>query len=122
MNIVSVQQIGVDRYNIRKPDRIRILLNSQLRVIDSPDIGVSVRNISNRGFMAEALDEDGEGVPIGTNAMLFVPGIGWSLATVRWSLGGRFGARFSDSINMRQFWRANPPHRAHFAEELKILS
>jgi hypothetical protein len=116
MMVETVQQLGVDRYNIRKPDRIRIMLNTQLRIIDSPDREVAVRNISNRGFMAES----DEAVPIGSDAMLYLPGIGWTLATIRWSLGTRFGARFSDSINMRQFWRANPPRRTSYIDDIAL--
>ena len=118
MNVETVQQLGVDRYNIRKPDRIRITLSTQLRIIDSPDLVVAVRNISNRGFMAEG----DAPVAIGNSAMLFLPGVGWTLSTIRWSLGTRFGARFSDSINMRQFWRANPPRRLSIVDHLSLAS
>ena len=107
MMTATVHQLGVDRYNMRKPDRVRVLLNTQLRILEKPDVEVSVRNISNRGFMAES----NAPIPIGSDALLYLPGIGWSLATIRWSLGNRFGGRFSDSIDMRQFWRANPPPR-----------
>lgn len=111
-----VQQLGVDRYNVRKPDRHRVALETQIRMPLRPDISVSVRNLSSRGFMAELQG----GLPIGTDAMLFLPGIGWALATVRWSMGNRFGARFSDSINMRQFWRANPPRRLSYLHEVRL--
>jgi len=119
MNVAPVHQLGVDRYNVRKPDRVRIALNTKLRINHHPDMEVAVRNISNRGFMAEA---DGP-VPIGNDALLFLPGIGWTLASIRWSLGNRFGARFSDTLNMRQFWRANPPMRiVHPEEEAEALT
>jgi hypothetical protein len=113
MNIATVHQLGVDRYNVRKPDRVRVLLNTKLRVNQRPDMEVAVRNISNRGFMAEV---EG-GVAIGSDALLLLPGVGWTLASVRWSLGNRFGARFSDTLNMRQFWRANPPMRVSANED-----
>ena len=116
MNVGTVHQLGVDRYNIRKPDRVRILLNTHLRILDSPDVEVSVRNISTRGFMAE-----GEpGVAIGSDAMVFLPGVGWTLASIRWTTGDRFGARFAESLNMRQFWRANPPQRISFDDEIRL--
>ena len=113
MNIETVHQLGVDRYNIRKPDRLRVLLNTQLRIPDSPDLEVAVRNISTRGFMAEA----DVGVLIGSDVLLYLPGIGWTLASIRWSLGNRFGGRFSDAVNMRQFWRANPPKNISYIDE-----
>ncbi|MDB5698398.1 MAG: PilZ protein [Alphaproteobacteria bacterium] len=105
MTIETAHQLGVDRYNVRKPDRVRLLLSTQLRVSGQPDIAVDVRNISARGFMADAE----HGMAIGSDVMLYLPGIGWSLASIRWSVGGRFGGRFSDSIDLRTFWRANPP-------------
>jgi hypothetical protein len=117
MNVAPVHQLGVDRYNVRKPDRVRVLLNTKLRIPQQPDMEVAVRNISNKGFMAET---DGA-VPIGGDALLFLPGVGWTLASIRWSLGNRFGARFSDTLNMRQFWRANPPVRVT-AVELETLN
>jgi hypothetical protein len=113
MTTETVQQLGIDRYNIRKPDRVRVRLTTRLRVSEQPDIEISLCNISNRGFMAESPD----GVMIGSDALLYLPGIGWTLANVRWSLGNRFGARFSDSINMREFWRANPPKRISYPDE-----
>ena len=111
--IETVQQLGVDRYNIRKPDRVRIRLTTRLRLSEQPDIEISLCNISNRGFMAES----GAGLTIGSDALLYLPGIGWTLANIRWTLGNRFGARFSDAINMRQFWRANPPKRISYLDE-----
>jgi hypothetical protein len=114
----TVHQLGVDRYNIRKPDRVRVQLTTQLRVSDHPDLEVSVHNISNRGFMAESP----EPLAIGSDALLFLPGIGWTLANVRWSVGNRFGGRFQDSINMRQFWRANPPQRITYIDEADMVA
>ena len=113
MMMETAQQLGVERYAVRKPDRMRIQLITKLRLPGQDDLDVSVRNISSKGFMAEA-DRD---LPIGSDIMLFLPGIGWTLASVRWSLGNRFGARFSESVNMRQFWRANPPRRPSQPEE-----
>ena len=110
MMMETVHQLGVDRYNVRKPDRVRVLLSTRLRLSEQPDLEIAVKNISNRGFMAEA-ERD---LPIGSDAMLYLPGVGWTLASVRWSLGHKFGARFSESINMRQFWRANPPRRISY--------
>ena len=107
MNIQPVHQLGVDRYNIRKPDRVRIELTTRLRLTERPDIEISVRNISNRGFMAETAED----VPIGQDALVYLPGIGWTLAQICWCIGNRFGGRFSEALNMRQFWRANPPKR-----------
>lgn len=118
MNMETVHQLGVDRYNIRKPDRLRVLLKTQLRITGQDDIEVSVRNISNRGFMAESETE----IPIGASAMLFLPGVGWALATIRWKADNRIGGRFSDAINMRQFWRANPPKRDSFPNEERLTA
>jgi hypothetical protein len=113
MLMETAQQLGVERYAVRKPDRVRIALNTKLRLADQPDVDVSVRNISSRGFMAEA-DRD---LPIGSDAMVYLPGIGWAMASIRWSVGHKFGGRFSESVNMRQFWRANPPRRPSADEE-----
>ena len=108
-----VQQLGVDRYNAKKPERVRISLETQLRILKQPDLSISLRNISSRGFMAECSVE----LAIGTDALLYLPGVGWTLANVRWRRGSHFGARFSEAINMRQFWRANPPMRSAFVDE-----
>ena len=113
MMMETAQQLGVERYAVRKPDRVRILLSTKLRLAGQADLDISVRNISSKGFMAEA-DRD---LPIGSDTMLFLPGIGWTLASIRWSVGGKFGARFSESVNMRQFWRANPPRRPSQVDE-----
>lgn len=107
MMMETAHQLGVERYALRKPDRVRILLSTKLRLAGQADLDVAVRNISSKGFMAEA-DRD---LPIGSDTMLFLPGIGWTLASIRWSLGNKFGGRFSESVNLRQFWRANPPRR-----------
>jgi len=115
MSIETAHQLGVDRYNVRKPDRVRVLLATQLRVSGRPDIAVEVHNISARGFMADAP----LGMPIGSDVMLYLPGIGWSLASVRWSVGNRFGGRFSDSIDLRTFWRANPPRQVAAPDEMR---
>jgi hypothetical protein len=116
MMMETAQQLGIERYAVRKPDRVRILLNTKLRLSDQPDMDVSVKNISSRGFMAEA-DRD---LPIGSDAMVYLPGIGWTMATVRWSVGKRFGGRFSESVDMRQFWRANPPRRISDDEQIAL--
>lgn len=116
MMMETAQQLGVERYAVRKPDRVRILLNTKLRVAGQADLDVSVRNISSKGFMAES-DRD---LPIGADAMLFLPGVGWTLASIRWSVGSKFGARFSESVNMRQFWRANPPRRLPPVQEIAL--
>ena len=110
----TAQQLGVERYAVRKPDRVRILLSTKVRVAGQPDLDVFVRNISGKGFMAEARQD----LPVGSDVMLFLPGVGWTLATVRWSLDNKFGGRFSESVNMRQFWRANPPRRLPPADEI----
>ncbi|WP_332811693.1 hypothetical protein [Sphingomonas sp.] len=115
MSIETAHQLGVDRYNVRKPDRVRVLLATQMRVAGRPDIAVDVRNISARGFMADAP----LGMVIGSDVMLYLPGIGWSLASVRWSVGNRFGGRFSDSIDLRTFWRANPPRLVAATDEMR---
>ena len=115
MSIETAHQLGVDRYNVRKPDRVRVLLATRMRVSGCPDIAVEVRNISARGFMADAP----LGMAIGSDVMLYLPGIGWSLASVRWSVGNRFGGRFSDSIDLRTFWRANPPRQVAAPDELR---
>jgi len=116
MTIQTAHQLGVDRYNIRKPDRLRVLLDTRLRVPNQPDVEVSVKNISNRGFMAETA----EPLAAGTDALLYLPGLGWTLTSIRWSRGSRFGGRFSEAINMRQFWRANPPRRTTELHEVRL--
>jgi hypothetical protein len=94
---------------------VRVLLATQLRVSGRPDIAVEGHNISARGFMADAP----LGMPIGSDVMLYLPGIGWLLASVRWSVGNRFGGRFSDSIDLRTFWRANPPRQVAAPDEMR---
>lgn len=59
-------------------------------------------------------------LPIGSDAMVFLPGMGWTLASIRWSLGKRFGGRFSETLNMRQFWRANPPRRLSPLDQIAL--
>lgn len=101
----SVCYIGVDRMTPRKPSRLNVILRTLLRVDGAPDRKVLIGNISTGGCMARL----GEDLPIGRDVLLMVPGIGWTLTQVRWSLGGRFGGSFVDPIPMQAFWRANPP-------------
>jgi len=118
MSIETAHQLGVDRYNVRKADRVRVLLATRMRVSGRPDIAVDVRNISARGFMADSELS----MAIGSDVMLYLPGIGWSLASVRWSVGNRFGARFSDSIDLRTFWRSNPPRQLPPVDEVRLTA
>lgn len=101
----AVCYVGVDRVKRSAPSRVRVIIDTDLRWDGGPDRKVTIANLSDRGCM---VDCDGP-MPIGHNVMLMIPAIGWSLATVRWSEGGRFGARFADPISMEAFWRANPP-------------
>ncbi|MDB5721648.1 MAG: hypothetical protein JWP15_2266 [Alphaproteobacteria bacterium] len=62
-------------------------------VLESGDaIGVTIRNVSNDGFMAEHESF----VRIGSQVSLGWPGEGLRHAQVRWALSGRFGAAFED--------------------------
>lgn len=100
--------VGIDRMTPREPSRLNVVVETVARAEGRADQVVRVANLSSNGCMAEA----GVPMPIGENVMLMLPGIGWVLTNIRWSLGGRFGGRFSDPISMDDFWRANPPFDA----------
>ena len=89
------------RFPDRGAMRIRILAGSKVALRDQGQVHVELKDISDRGFRAE-----GQDMPIGSELMLFVPGNGWMLACVRWSLGRKFGARFEQPIDMVRFWAA----------------
>src|SRR5688572_14377535 len=90
-----------DRFADRNALRIRIMVGSKVQLSEQDEVHVYLRDISNCGFMAEGLD-----MPIASDVTLLLPGIGWTRAMVRWSLGRRFGGRFEQQVDMKRFWSA----------------
>ncbi len=65
---------------------------------------VTVRDLSNCGFMAECVAP----VQIGSYVALDVPGIGAVKAQVRWQLGLTMGGMFLDPISLKRCeWTAS---------------
>jgi hypothetical protein len=87
---------GTGQYRDRNSQRTQVQLNTQLRHANWYEIEVSVRDVSQSGFMAEC----DASVQIGSYVSLDVPGIGPVHAQVRWQLGGKMGGMFLDPISL----------------------
>ena len=97
----------------REALRIRIMVGSKIQLTEDDEVHVYLRDISDTGFMAEGRD-----MPIGSDVSLLLPGSGWTPATVRWSLGRRFGGRFDRPVDMARFWSAQSEAKTRSHAEL----
>ena len=78
--------------------RTEVSIRARLLREDLPELGVTIRNLSAAGFMAECL------VPLepGTAVVLALPGAGYIPAEVRWNVSFRVGAIFQFELGARE--------------------
>ena len=87
-----------DYFKERRAPRIGVQSEAVLRHNVWYNIEVSIRNVSQCGFMAECA----EPVTIGSYVSLDVPGVGPVNAQVRWQIGTRMGGMFLDPISLNR--------------------
>ena len=63
---------------------------------EQPPVSARLRNLSSCGFMAECPVP----IQIGSYVSLEIPGVGPVEAQVRWQMGARVGAMFSEPISL----------------------
>src|SRR3546814_21115754 len=85
-------------YRERHAKRTKVQATASLRHGDWYSVEVRIRDVPQRGFMAECADPGG----IGSYVALDVPGIGAVRAQVRWQIGGRLGGMFLDPNRPRR--------------------
>ncbi len=96
----------------RRSERHPVASDTTLRHQNWYSVEVMIRDVSQRGFMAECA----EPVRIGSFVSLDVPGVGSVQAQVRWQVGRRMGGMFRDPISLNRCeWTAvpaDPPREA----------
>lgn len=80
----------------RRSVRVKITGSTDLNGEGVEPVPVTVCDLSTAGFMAECLRP----VLIGSYVALDLPGIGSVNAQVRWQLGGRLGAKFTEPVSL----------------------
>ena len=95
---------GVDRYIIRRPDRLHISLPTAIACENDSPVAIHLRNISNLGFMGECAGD----VPVGCAVAIELPGIGIARGLVRWTIGPKVGGSFNSKIDLDLLREAAP--------------
>lgn len=85
------------RFKPRRP-RASVAIAATVVLSDDGVMAVTVRNISEDGFMGIA---DGT-LPVGSRIGIELPGCGIVQASVRWCEDGEFGAQFRRPIDLDQ--------------------
>ena len=95
---------GVDRYIIRRPDRLHISLPATIACENDSPVPIHLRNISNLGFMGACARD----VPVGCAVAIELPGIGLARGLVRWTIGHKIGGSFNSKIDLDLLREAAP--------------
>ena len=95
---------GVDRYLIRRPDRLHISLPAMIACENDAPLPIHLRNISTLGFMGECNGE----LPVGSAVAVELPGVGIARALVRWTIGAKIGGSFNIKVDLRLLREAAP--------------
>lgn len=95
---------GVDRYIIRRPDRLHISLPATIACENDSPVPIHLRNISTLGFMGEC----GGDMPVGSAVAIELPGIGIARGMVRWTIGPKVGGSFNGKIDLDLLREAAP--------------
>ena len=82
----------------RQVERTEVHATTSLLRDKNYTVEVSIRNVSQCGFMAECQ----EPLRIGSHVELEVPGTGRVRAQVRWQLGIRMGGMFLDPVSLER--------------------
>ena len=89
-------RIAEDERERRRLPRLPVRLDAKLRELGASGVDAEVLNISQSGFMAVA---DGR-FEVGSRIWLMLPGRDRANAVVRWTVGARLGAEFSEPISL----------------------
>lgn len=95
---------GVDRYIIRRPDRLHISLPAAISCENDAPVPIHLRNISTFGFMGECAGE----LPVGSAVAVELPGVGTARGLVRWTIGAKVGGSFTGKIDLDRLREAAP--------------
>ena len=95
---------GVDRYIIRRPDRLHISLPAAIACENDSPVAIHLRNISSLGFMGECASD----LPIGSAVAVELPGVGVARGLVRWTIGAKVGGSFNSKIDLDLLREAAP--------------
>lgn len=95
---------GVDRYIIRRPDRLHISLPARIACENDDAVAIHLRNISTFGFMGECAGE----LPVGSAIAVELPGVGTARGLVRWTIGTKIGGSFNGKIDLDLIREAAP--------------
>jgi hypothetical protein len=91
-----------DSNDRRRFERRRVELDAKMRELGANGVEARVLNISESGFMAEALGE----FEVGTRVWLMLPGRERANAVVKWIAGDKLGAEFAEPISLDGLQRA----------------
>ncbi len=92
------------RPTMPRPLRMPITLWTRIRADGGAPADIHLRNISSMGFMGEIARH----LPPGAHVTVKLPGAGLRRATIRWSIGYRIGARFTERIDCAALRAAAP--------------
>ena len=95
---------GVDRYIIRRPDRLHISLPAAIACENDSPVPIHLRNISTFGFMGECRGE----LAVGSAIAVELPGVGVARGLVRWTIGAKVGGSFNNKIDLDLLRQAAP--------------
>ena len=89
-------RIAEDEGERRRLPRLPVKLEAKMRELGASGVDAEVLNISESGFMAVA-----EGhFEVGSRIWLMLPGRDRANAVVRWTVGPRLGAEFSEPVSL----------------------
>lgn len=80
----------------RQVERKPVELEARMRELGASGVEAKVLNISERGFMAVA---DGR-FEVGSRVWLMLPGRDRANAIVKWTVGDKIGAEFSEPVSL----------------------
>lgn len=91
-----------DHDDRRRYVRRAVELDAKVRELGATGVEARVLNISESGFMAEAVGE----FEVGTRVWLMLPGRDRANAVIKWITGDRLGAEFAEPISLEGLRRA----------------
>jgi hypothetical protein len=98
MSFVTIRaRIAEDESDERRQvERKPVELEARMRELGASGVEAKVLNISERGFMAVA---DGR-FEVGSRVWLMLPGRDRANAIVKWTVGDKIGAEFSEPVSL----------------------
>jgi hypothetical protein len=96
-------RIAEDAGERRRLPRLPVRLEAKMRELGASGVDAEVLNISSSGFMAVA---DGR-FEVGSRIWLMLPGRQRANAVVKWTVGDKLGAEFSQPLSLEGLEPAN---------------